>query len=316
VLRVQDEPSAEPGPGKVRIAVAAFGLNRVEALFRAGGMGTVRFPSRIGYEAAGTVTALGEGVTRWRVGDRVATLYGLSMEDYGTHADEIVYPADMLVAVDAGQSLVEAAASWMQYGTAYALIAPGNVQAGDVVAITAASSSVGIAAIQIANACGAVPVAITRGDEKASALKAAGAAHVIVSEREDACVGLLEFSGGRGVQILFDALGGLPLQAMIPAVAPHGMVIAYGMLAGHEARLSLPQVMMANLTLRGFSADHIVKDPAARKAMLAWLSPRLADRTLVSLIDSTFALDDIAAAHRRLESNAQLGKIVVTTHHL
>ena len=102
VLSLDEVTVRDPGAGEVRIRVAAFGLNRVEALFRSGAMGPVSFPSRIGYEAAGTIIALGAGVTNWRVGDAVATLYGLSMEGWGTHAEEIVYPADMLVPLASG----------------------------------------------------------------------------------------------------------------------------------------------------------------------------------------------------------------------
>ncbi|MEJ6009921.1 zinc-dependent alcohol dehydrogenase family protein [Novosphingobium aquae] len=312
VLSLDEAEVRDPGPGEVRIAVAAFGLNRVEALFRSGAMGPVQFPSRIGYEAAGIVTAIGAGVSDWKVGDRVATLYGLSMEDFGTHAEEIVYPAEMLVPVPQSQTFEEAAASWMQCGTAWALIAAGSIAPGDVVAITAASSSVGIAAIQLANACGAFPIAVTRGREKAEALLAAGAAHVIASDEEDVATRLLDLTGGQGVRILFDALGGAPLAAMIPAVAPGGIVIAYGMLAGYTVELPLPAMMLANLTVRGFSADSIVRDAGARARMIDWLLPRLASGSLGPLIDSIYPLEAIVEAHRRLESNQQIGKIVVT----
>src|SRR5690606_15266428 len=116
--------------------VGAFGLNRVETLFRQGLFLPARFPSRIGYEAAGVVEAVGEGVSDFAPGDRVATLYGLSMERYGTHGEQILYPAGMLVRVPAQQSLVEAAASWMQYGTAWALRGVAAIGPGDHVVIT------------------------------------------------------------------------------------------------------------------------------------------------------------------------------------
>ncbi|HMO69416.1 MAG TPA: zinc-binding dehydrogenase, partial [Novosphingobium sp.] len=208
VLQLDEVEVGEPGPGEVRIRVGAFGLNRVEALFRAGYYGPAAFPSRLGYEAAGTIEAVGEGVTGWRAGDRVATLYGLSMADWGTYGEALVYPASLLVPAPDGQSLTEAAASWMQYGTAWALVEVGHVKPGDVVAINAASSSVGLAAIQIARAHHAVPVAITRGRDKAAALAAAGAAHVIVSDEEDVAARLLEITGGAGGDIVFDSVAG------------------------------------------------------------------------------------------------------------
>ena len=162
VMQIEDIEVGEPGPGEVRIRVGAIGLNRVEIMVRSGHYGAVNLPSKLGYEAAGVVEALGPGVTRWRVGDRVAALFGLSMEQYGTYGEKTLFPADMLVPVPDGVLLTDAAASWMQYGTAYALIDVGGIKAGDHVVITAASSSVGLAAIQIANQNGAVPIAVTR----------------------------------------------------------------------------------------------------------------------------------------------------------
>ena len=159
VLRLDEVEIGSPGAGEVRIRVGAFGLNRVEALYRAGHFHPVRFPARIGYEAAGVIEAVGEGVTAWRPGDRVATLFGLSMETYGTHGEAILYPADMLVPIAAEQSLIDAAASWMQYGTAFGIVELGHVKLDDTVVITAASSSVGVAAIQVAKAWGASAIA-------------------------------------------------------------------------------------------------------------------------------------------------------------
>ncbi|HUD28001.1 MAG TPA: zinc-dependent alcohol dehydrogenase family protein [Novosphingobium sp.] len=313
VLRLEDVAVPPPGPGEVLIDVTAFGLNRVEALYRTGALGPVTFPARLGYEAAGTVAAIGPGVTDWRVGDRVATLYGLSMADFGTHAERLCYPADRLVAVPPTLSLVDAAAAWMQYGTAYALVEIANVGAGDFVVVTAASSSVGIAAIQIARDHGAIPIAVTRGADKAQPLRDLGGAHVIVSDDEDVPSRVMEVTGGKGARVVFDALGGAPLAALVGTVARQGVVIAYGMLAGHSLEVPLPPLMLGNVTLRGYSADLLVEQPESRARMVGYVGDSLARGTLRPVIDSTFAIEDIAEAHRRLESNRQLGKIVVTT---
>ncbi|MBU6269579.1 MAG: zinc-binding dehydrogenase [Sphingomonadales bacterium] len=227
VLRVDAVDGGAPGPGEVRIAVHAFGLNRVEAMSRAGQFMPVTFPARLGYEAAGVIEAVGPGVSGWQPGDRVATLFGLDMERYGTYADTILYPADMLVPVAPTQSLVEAAASWMQYGTAYALIEVGQIGPGDAVVINAASSSVGLAAIAIANECGAVPIAVTRGRDKQAALRAAGAAHVIVSDEEDIATRIRAITGGRGAQVAFDAVAGPGLTALAGAMAPKGVMACW-----------------------------------------------------------------------------------------
>jgi len=313
VLRLDTVTVGEPGPGEVRIAVAACGLNRVEALYRGGDFGAVQFPARIGYEAAGTIEAVGQDVTGWRPGDRVAVLYGLSMEQYGTCGEMILYPADMLVPVPDGMTLVDGAASWMMFGTAYALVEVAAVAPGDAVVITAASSSVGLAAIQIANAHGAIPIAVTRGTGKAAALLAQGAAHVIVSDEEDVPARIRAITGGKGARIVFDAVGGQSLAGLIEAMAPQGVAIVYGMLAGYSVNLMLPTIMQANITLRGFAADLLVKQPASRARLVEYIGEGLARGALRPVIDRAFALADIAEAHRYLESNQQLGKIVVTT---
>ncbi|MCJ2180029.1 zinc-dependent alcohol dehydrogenase family protein [Novosphingobium album (ex Hu et al. 2023)] len=312
VLQIDDVPVGEPGAGEVRVRVGAFGLNRVETLYRSGQFGPVTFPARIGYEMAGTVDAVGTGVTQWRAGDRVAALFGQSMEDYGTHGEQVLYPADLLVPVPRSITLEQAAASWMQYGTAYALVEVAHISAGQFVVINAASSSVGLAAIQIALREGAVPIAITRGRDKASALAELGATHVIVSDEEDVPARIMAITNGQGAQVAFDAVGGEPLSALLTAMAPQGIVIIYGMLAGYQCTLALPPLMLANLTLRGFSADLLVRDAASRHRLADYVGSGLADGTLIPVIDRCFSLDDIVEAHRHLESNRQIGKIVVT----
>jgi NADPH:quinone reductase len=312
-LRIEDIDVGDPGPGEVRIRVGAFGLNRVEALYRAGDFGPVSFPAKIGYEAAGIIDAVGPGVSEWEPGQRVAALYGLSMERYGTYGEEILYPADMLVPVPEEQSLVDAAASWMMYGTAYALVEVADVGPGDIVIISAASSSVGIAAIQIANDHGAIAVAVTRGHEKAEALRAAGAAHVIVSDHEDLATRVMEITEGRGARIAFDAVGGAPLAGLLNAMAPLGTVIVYGMLGGVSTELMLPQIMIKNLTIRGLSADLLVKQSRTRENLIDYISSGLARGALKPVIDRVFDLSEIASAHSFLEGGTHVGKIVVTT---
>lgn len=314
VLQLDEVVIPEPPAGEVRINIAAFGLNRVEILYRSGNYGAGKLPARIGYEAAGIVDAVGQGVTEWSVGDRVAALFGLPMEQYGTFTEQVNYPADMLVAVPKDQALVKAAASWMMFGTAYALIDVGQIVAGDTVIINAASSSVGIAAIQIANDRGAIPIAVTRGRNKAAALLAAGAAHVIVSDEEDIAARVMDITDGAGARIAFDAVGGAQLSALLSAMAPLGIVIAYGMLAGPGNEQLLPLLMGRNLTLRGFSADLLIRDPSTRQQLIDYVSDGLARGALTPVIDRTFALQDVADAHRYLEGGTQLGKIVVTTN--
>jgi NADPH:quinone reductase len=313
VLRVDQLELAAPAPGDVRIRVGAIGLNRVEAMFRGGMMGPPALPSTLGYEAAGVIEAVGEGVAGRQVGDRVATLPGLSMEAYGTYADTIFYPADRLIPLPDEMSLEDAAASWMQYLTAYALVDVTNLQAGDAVVITAASSSVGLAAIQIANLLGATPIAVTRGAGKAAGLLDHGAHHVVVSDAQDLASTVLELTGGRGARVVFDAVGGETLPQLVDLASPRGTIIIYGSLAGAVAPLPLPQAMLKSLTVRGFAMNEMVAEAAPRRAAIDFVRRGFVAGKLRPIIDSVFALDDIVEAHLRLESNAQLGKILVRT---
>lgn len=313
VLQVREVEMPMPGSGEARVRVGAIGLNRVEILFRSGRYGATSFPSRIGLEAAGVVDVVGPGVTGLLPGDRVAALTGVSMERYGTNGEEMIYPADMLVKVPDGQSLTDAAACWMQYVTAYALIGVAAIGPGDAVVITAASSSVGLAAIQIAKAHGAVPIAVTRGRAKAEALSNAGAAHVIVSDEEDLAERLGDITQGAGPRIAFDAVGGDTLSALASAMGESGIIISYGVLAGIPADFPLVALLARNLTLRGWSADLLTNDPVLRKEVTEYVSLAIANGSLRPIIDRTFDLSDISAAHSYLESNQQFGKIIVTT---
>lgn len=311
VLRIDDVDVVGPGANEVRIAVKAIGLNRVESMFRSGSFYLPALPSKIGYEAAGIIESVGSDVNGFAVGDRVATLPGLSMEQYGTCGELILYPANMLVKISDEQPMSSAAATWMQYLTAYALIAVGDIKRGDTVVITAASSSVGLAAIQIANAAGAIPIAVTRGSEKANGLRMHGAAHVIVSDKQDVTKAILDITNGRGANIAFDALGGQPLTNLLNAMTPKGIVILYGALTGNEVTVSLQNVMLKGLTVRGFAANELFADVNLQKRAIDYINSGLVSEKLNPIIDRIFSLKNIVDAHRYLESNSQIGKIVV-----
>src|SRR5580704_18069873 len=167
-LKLEEAPTRSPGQDEVKLRVQAVGLNRAESGFMRGRyFETPELPSRLGYEAAGMVEAVGARVDRSWVGKQVATVPGYSMSKNGVLGEEAVVPASSLGEYPAKLSPGEAAAVWMQYLTAYgALVTYGGMQRGDFVLITAASSSVGLAAIEMANAEGAIPIAATRRANK------------------------------------------------------------------------------------------------------------------------------------------------------
>jgi NADPH:quinone reductase-like Zn-dependent oxidoreductase len=164
ILRFEEAEPQHPGKGEVRIRVQASGLNRAESVYMRGRyFEQPEFPSRIGYEVAGVVEAVGEGVDAGWIGKPVATVPGFSQNRYGTLGEEAVVPVEVLGEYPANLTPVQAAAIWMQYLTAYgALVLVGEIKAGDFVSIPAASSSVGLAAIQITRDHGATAIAVTR----------------------------------------------------------------------------------------------------------------------------------------------------------
>src|SRR5262249_21648268 len=161
-LELVEEPEREPTAGEVRLRVHAVGLNRAEGMVRTGmDTETPQGPARIGYEASGVIEAVGPGVTQFKFGDRVSTFPGFSMNQYGVLADTAVVPANHVIKLPDNLSFEEGAAIWTQYLTAHeCLIRLGGVGKSDMVAITAASSSVGIAAIQTVNDAGGISIAI------------------------------------------------------------------------------------------------------------------------------------------------------------
>ena len=209
-LHLEDAPSAEPGKGEAKLRVHAAGLNRGESMYFHGMyIEQPQLPSRIGYEVAGVVEAVGEGVDKSWIGKKVATFPGYSMNRYGGLGEEAIVPASALGEYPANLSAPQAAAIWMQYLTAYGALVPvGGVKAGDFVSIPAASSSVGLAAIQIVKAEGAMAIAVTRNSKKRAELLALGADHVIVTDDEDYVARVKEITGGKGVRLTFDPVAG------------------------------------------------------------------------------------------------------------
>jgi len=314
VLKIEQVDVPPPGPGEVRIAVKALGLNRAETMFRSGHyLEQPRFPARLGYEAAGTVEALGEGVQGLKVGDAVSTIPAFSQNQYGVYGDTAIVPAFAVAKHPASLSWAEAAAVWMQYATAYgALIDIAGLKAGDTLLIPAASSSVGIAAIQIARMIGATPVALTRGSSKRKPLLDAGAAHVIATEEQDLVAEAKKLTGGKGARIVFDPVGGPTVAKLTVAMAERGILILYGALSTEPTPLPLMDVVGKSLTIRGYVLFEITGDPHRLERARKFIVDGLSAGKLKPVVAKTFPLEQIVEAHRYMESNQQVGKIVVT----
>ncbi len=314
VLRIEPLAVRQPGPDEVSIRVKALGLNRAEVLLRTDRyIETPRLPSGLGLEATGIVEAVGSNVRDFAEGDAVSVLPPTSMQEQPTHAEHLVVPQARLVKNPPGQAWSDAAATWMQYLTAYgALVQVAALRAGDFVVITAASSSVGLAAIQIARRVGAVPIAVTRGSAKRDALLQAGATEVIASDEEDLRARLLEITGKGGARVVFDPVGGPIFEPLIAAMAEGGILIEYGGLSPEPTPFPLFEVLSRSLVLRGYRVYEVLEDPARLQAAKAFIVDGLADGSLRPVIARRFAFEEIVEAYRYLESNQQFGKVVVT----
>jgi NADPH2:quinone reductase len=316
VLRLDQVPERDPGSGEVRLKIEAIGLNRAEVMLREGAYHEQPiFPSRIGYEAAGVVDALGSGVTHIREGERVATVpsFALSQTRYGVYGESAVVPAEVAIPYPASLSPIQGASIWMQYLTAYgALVHYGDLGPGDVALITAASSSVGIAAIQIAKQRGARVIATTRQAGKKAALQDIGADYIVATEEEDLAARVMEITDGGGARIALDPIAGPMLTVLCAAAAPHGTIFEYGALHSGETVYPLMPMLAKSLTIVGYQVLDFVLDPERFSAARDYIFSGLESGALAPVIDRAFPLDQIVEAHRHMESNTQCGKIVVT----
>lgn len=313
VLRIETVDVAPPGRREVQIRVKALGLNRAEALLRKGTyIETATFPSGLGLEAAGIVEAIGEGVSGFSPGE-VSIVPPVSMVRWPAYGELVTFPAEFVVKHPPELGFDAAAAVWMQYLTAFgALVDIAGLERGESVVITAASSSVGLAAIQIANRIGAIPIAVTRTSIKRQALRDAGAADVIASVEEDIRSRLQDIVGSNGVRVVFDAVGGPIFGPLTAAMSPGGVLIEYGGLSPEPTPFPLVNVLTKSLTLRGYLVHEIIRDPARLANAKTFILDGLRDGALQPIIAKTFQFEEIVEAHRFLESNEQFGKIVVT----
>ncbi len=286
VLQIDELDLGAPGPGEVRIRVRALGLNRAESMFRRGIYPEAPvLPAKLGYEAAGEVEAIGEGVTGLVPGDVVSTIPAFSLNQYGVYGEVAIVPAHVVVKHPATLSLPEAASIWMQYLTSYGgLVEYGHLSAGEAVIITAASGCIGIAAIQIANSLGAIPIATTRTAAKRAALLAAGAAYVIATDEQD----------------------------LAAALGEQGTLISYGILTTEPTPYPLRTALAKNLTIRAFTMPFLTSNAVLLERGKQFVLKGIDAGHFKPLIARTFPFEEIVEAHRYMESNQQVGKIVVT----
>ena len=314
VLRFEDQPVRHPQAGEVRIRVQAVGLNRAEALYTRGQyLEQPRLPSGLGYEAAGIVEEVGLGVEPSLIGRAISTVPGFSMNDYPELGEEAVVPIANVGAYPETLTPTEAAAIWMQYLTAWGgLVNLGHIAKDDFVVISAASSSVGVAAIQIAKEEGALTIATTRTSKKREELHELGADHVIATAEEDLVARIGKITGGKGARVLFDPVAGPFVEQLAAAAAPHAILIEYGSLSLKPTPFPLVVALQKQLTMRGYTLRELNADPELSHTAREYVFDRLADGRFKVKIARTFPFADTVKAYQYLESNEQIGKVVIT----
>jgi len=313
VLSIEEVRVGEPGPGEIRIRVRSIGLNRSEAMYRAGRYPVQpKLPSPMGYEAYGEVEALGPGVQSHAPGDKVCVIPTYRQGEYGVYAESAIVPARSVFAAPAGLTPVQSSAIWMAYLTAYAIIEVAKAGLGDYVLIPAASSSVGIAAIQLANWAGAIPVALTRHSNKAAALREQGAKYVVATEETDVVAEVMRITSGKGARIAFDPVGGPFVEKLCSALAEEGILFIYGSLSNQPTPYPHWTMALRGLSIRGWVFSAISNHPERYQRARDTIQTGLGSGHLKPVIAKTFTLDQIADAHAYLESNQQVGKVVVT----
>jgi len=309
-LEIARVPRPEPGPGEVGIEIEATALNRADLLQRRGLYPPPPGASEVlGLECSGRVTAVGTGVRRLRVGERVMALL-----PGGGYAEHAVAPEDLVMRVPERLSFEQAAAVPEVFLTASeVLFRVGATREGEWVLIHAAAGGVGSAAVQLARAEGARVIATAGSAEKVEHVRALGADVVVAYRAEDFAERALEVTGGRGVDVVVDFVGRAYADRHVRVLAEAGRWIVVGFLSGARAEIDLEPVLRRRLTIAGFALrSRSAEDKAAIVQRFEdRFRLRLESGRIRPIIDRVYPLEAVAEAHARMENNENLGKIIL-----
>jgi len=314
VLELHDIKMPEPADNEVLLHVKSVGLNRADIMYRMGIFAeSPVFPAKLGYEAAGVVEKAGEQwKTTFKKGDMVNVLPAFSLHDYATYGDFIVVPGYSVQRYPEKLSFDEAAALWTSYLATYGmLVDAGNIKQSDFVIINAASSSTGLAAIQMVNYCGGISIALTTSPRKKERLLAAGAKYVVDTSDTEFGKKILAITNGHGADIILDPVTGKNFNQLVQTIAVNGKVFIYGVLSLEQAIFPSLPVLIKTPTIRGYSTGEVLANPEKLSRAVEYINKGISAGMLKPIIDRTFTLEEIALAHGYMETNAQFGKVVV-----
>lgn len=311
VLVPTRRPVPKPGPDEVLVKVAAAGVNRPDVLQRQGGYNPPPGASDLpGLEVAGEVVAIGPDTKRWKVGDRVAALVA-----GGGYAEYCVAPGPQCLPVPGKLDLVHAAAIPETFFTVWTnVFERGRLQRGETFLVHGGSSGIGTTAIQLASRFGARVFTTAGSDEKCSKCKELGADLAINYRTRDFVQAVNEATGGQGVDVILDMVGGDYIPKNLQCLAVEGRLVQIAFLKGPKAEINFANVMVKRQTVTGSTLRprSVAQKGAIAQALEAKVWPLLAAGEVAPLLHATFPLDQAAEAHRLMESSAHLGKIVLT----
>ena len=310
VLQPARVPTPRPGSGQILVKVAAAGVNRPDLMQRAGSYPPPPGHSPLpGLEIAGEVVAVGEGVIRWRLGDKVCALVsGGGYAEYALAEEPIALP------VPANFDMVHAGAVPETFFTVWNnVFERGRLVAGEWLLVHGGTSGIGTTAIQLAKALGANVIATVGSAEKLKACLELGADRAVNYRTEDFVTAAREATAGKGVDVTLDMVGGDYTERNIAAAAEEGRIVQIAVLGGAEVKINIARLMMKRLTLTGSTLRPRTRAAKAgfARALEARVWPLLTAGKVKVVVDSTFALTKAADAHRRLESGSHIGKVVL-----
>jgi len=310
VLLPETRPVPTPGPGEILIKVIAAGVNRPDVAQRSGSYPPPPGASDLpGLEVAGEVVAVGPGVTRHRLGDKV-----MSLVAGGGYAQYCIAQAAQAMAVPPSLSMIEAAAIPETLMTVWHnVFERGALKAGETLLIHGGSSGIGTMAIQLAKAFGAKVIVTVGSKEKADACLKLGADRAVNYKTDDFVTAAKNATDGAGANVILDMVGGDYIERNYDAAAVEGRVVQIAFLGGPKANVNFARLMVKRLHHTGSTLrPRSNADKAAMVAAIeAKVMPRLRDGRIKPLIDSTFPLEKAADAHRRMETSEHIGKIVL-----
>jgi len=312
VLQIEEQAVPEPGPGEIRLQIEAVGLNHSEGAYVRGTyVEQPRLPSKLGYEAVGIVNSVGEGVESSLMGKRLSSIPGFSMNDYGVLSEQAILPVHALTEAPANLTPSQGAAVWTSYLTAYgALVMFGEVRPNDYVIIRAASSSVGVAAIQTAKAEGAISIAATRTSVKRDELLGLGADYVIASDEEDLPARVKEITAGKGARLILDPVGGPDLEKLGEAAARDATIFLFGSLS--EQPNAYPAAGWGKgLSVRAYTMMELWAPPERMEKAKSFIYARLKDGRFSPKIAKEFRFENVRQAFEYQARAQHVGKIVI-----